>query len=205
MKKKIKIATAIILLSIFICLMILVKNKTILNIDLKVYDFVANFINDTNTLIFKFFTFFGGPVFIGFIALLCLFKAKKSREALEILSILTISTILNSIIKLIIARPRPDVLRLVTENSYSFPSGHTMAITSLVGVVLIIIWKGKLLTKKQKYITTIPLCLIIPLVMISRIYLGVHYFSDVLAGFILSLIILLLFSLFKTPLFLKKD
>lgn len=204
MKNKIKITISIILFSIFICLMILVKNKTILNIDLKVYDFVANFINDTNTTIFKFFTFFGGPVFIGAVALLCLFKVKKSREALEVLSILIMSTILNSIIKLIIARPRPDVLRLVTENSYSFPSGHTMAITSLVGVLLIIIWKGKL-NKKQKYLATVPLCLIVPLVMISRIYLGVHYFSDVLAGFILSLVILLLFSFFKTTPSPKKE
>ncbi|MBQ9554553.1 phosphatase PAP2 family protein [bacterium] len=81
--------------------------------------------------------------------------------------------------KEIIQRPRPDILRLVQETDYSFPSGHTMeslAVYGLFAISLILLTKNK----KIRTLIIILISIIIFLIITSRIYLGVHYFSDIL-------------------------
>ena len=81
-------------------------------------------------------------------------------------------------------------------SNYSFPSSHAMAITCLYALIICYIYRSK-----QKYRNIlITLCiLVIILVDLSRVYLGVHYFSDVFAGSMLSLS-LVLFVNYKTAL-----
>jgi len=87
------------------------------------------------------------------------------------------SAIINALLKVAFARPRPAVFPPLTiETSYSFPSGHTMAATAFYGLLAIFLWR------EQRY-GWAALVGVWPLVVgLSRIYLGVHYPSDVLGA-----------------------
>ena len=93
---------------------------------------------------------------------------------------------------MIIARPRPDILRLVYETGYSFPSGHAMVATGFYGF-LIYIANKKIKNKALRRCITILLTLLIFLIGISRIYLGVHYATDIIGAFIIGIIYLVIF------------
>lgn len=96
----------------------------------------------------------------------------------------------NKIIKHIIKRPRPSHLRLIKQGGYSFPSGHAMASIAIYGF-LIYVTNKKVKNKYIKIILNIFFTLIIITVGLSRIYVGVHYPSDILAGYCLAISILL--------------
>ena len=85
---------------------------------------------------------------------------------------------------------------LVEENSFSFPSGHASAVMTFYGYLIYMIWQSTL-QKKLKIIFSIFLTIIILMVGYSRVYLNVHYVSDVLSGFMLSLIFLDIFIKLK--------
>jgi len=87
-------------------------------------------------------------------------------------------------------RPRPNTA-IVLETSYSFPSGHSTMAVALYGFIIYLIWKSKF-KQKNKLLVSFILLLIIGLIGISRIYLGVHYISDVWGGFLLGTLCLLL-------------
>lgn len=98
---------------------------------------------------------------------------------------------LNSILKLLFARPRPNILRLVTETGYAFPSGHAMNSTALFVIILLIVFR---ITKNNKIrIPALCIAIIFPFCIgISRLYLGVHYAGDIFAGWILGVAVSLL-------------
>ena len=100
--------------------------------------------------------------------------------------------LLNQILKAIFSRPRPFDLMLIEETGYSFPSGHAMLALAFYGFLIYIIWQLNL-SKKFKKILTAILIIIIPLIGLSRIYLGVHYPSDILGGFTIALAYLIVF------------
>ena len=112
--------------------------------------------------------------------------------ALVIMLNLTIVYLLNVLIKIVIARPRPDMLRLVYETGYSFPSGHAMVATGFYGF-LIYITNKKIQNKNARRLITLLLVLLIVLIGISRIYLGVHYATDIIGAFIIGIIYLIIF------------
>lgn len=97
------------------------------------------------------------------------------------------STLLNQALKFAIQRPRPDVaLRLVDIGGFSFPSGHSMAAMAFFGLLIWLVWHGVRSRGARSGLVTV-LCVAICAVGFSRVYLGVHYASDVLAGFCASL------------------
>ena len=105
---------------------------------------------------------------------------------------------INRLIKYIIKRPRPPQrLHLVKETNYSFPSGHSMSAMIGYGLLVLEVQKSSL---KYKKVIEIFLMMMIFLIGLSRIYLGVHYFSDVIGGFLLSLSYLL-FIYYNTSLY----
>lgn len=117
---------------------------------------------------------------------------------------LSITVLLNMGLKSIFTRPRPvDVLHLAVESGYSFPSGHTMAAACFYGFLIYLVWR-MCTSKALRNALTVLLSLIIALVAASRVYLGVHYFSDVLAGVCISVCYLVIFTSFVN-LFLKGD
>lgn len=111
--------------------------------------------------------------------------------------------VLNEVLKLLVHRPRPDGYRLVSEVGYSFPSGHAMVSMAFYGLLVWLIWRYE-----RDRVWRVLFCLffgcVIAGVGISRIYLGVHYASDVLAGYCVSLIWLVLFTKVVTPLFMPE-
>lgn len=93
----------------------------------------------------------------------------------------------SSLIKMIVERPRPAIAPLVHENSFSFPSGHAMANTAFYVLLY--------LAARKNPTARIFAIVMIVLMDFSRVYLGVHWPSDVLAGTALSLFIIELFSI----------
>ena len=183
------------LLVLFIVNTMFVVTDSYTVIDSSVHNFVMRFASEMTSKMMHFITFFGSTTFI---VVLCavifigfLFKKKKG-IAYNTASILIISTVINNVLKLIIQRPRPEYITVV-EHSYSYPSGHTMASTTLYGFLIYLICKSNI-SKKYKIIYSYVLGTLILLVGLSRIYLGAHFFSDVFGGMILSGIILLIFT-----------
>ena len=83
----------------------------------------------------------------------------------------------NTLLKLLFARPRPSVFPpLVVESSFSFPSGHTMSAVAFYGLLSLLLWQ------RNKIGWAVLPGLWVPLVALSRVYLGAHYPSDVLAS-----------------------
>ena len=91
----------------------------------------------------------------------------------------------------IVCRSRPDHLRLVKQGGYSFPSGHSMITVCFYGLLMYLIMK-KVKNKYLKIVSMIILSIIVITIPISRIYVGVHYPTDVVAGLSLGGIVLIL-------------
>lgn len=189
MKKKYKkFILPSILLLIFILIMVLVLLGYTTSIDSYVYNLVTSNMTDGKNNFFKFITLLGSTKYMICMCIVFLIIAvltnKKRLTANVILGLIT-STIVNNVIKIIVCRERPDVLKLVEETTYSFPSGHTMAATMLYGILIYYVYNSKL-NKYIKILLITLLSLLIILIMISRIYLGAHYVTDVVAGLFLS-------------------
>ncbi|MFD3450023.1 phosphatase PAP2 family protein [Microbacteriaceae bacterium 4G12] len=90
---------------------------------------------------------------------------------------------INAILKIWYERQRPDIKTLVTATGYSFPSGHAMNAMSFLSFIAYVTITEHRLTLWQKIIVIFFTIFLILFIGISRIYLGVHYPSDVVAGF----------------------
>lgn len=206
MTKKINIIIIVVLAILLVMEVILVKNNSFIPIDNYIYNNISKFINPFNTAIFKFFSFFGSEIFI--IGLFILILVKEKSRGIGFIFILGMSLLLNQGLKLVIGRDRPNINQIVNETSYSFPSGHTMIATTIVGVLIYNIWhnsKNKL--SKKVFLSTILIVFAL-MIMLSRIYLGVHYFSDILGGITTALLLLAIVHYYyafkyKVPYFIK--
>jgi len=110
----------------------------------------------------------------------------------------------NIVLKNFFSRPRPSVLWLVEETGFSFPSGHMMAATMFYGLCIYFLF----LSHQKRFIKVIGylfFCSFILLIGISRIYLGVHYASDILGGFLVSLCLLCFGIFFYQSMYSIKD
>lgn len=110
---------------------------------------------------------------------------------------------LNVLLKQLVQRPRPDGFRLIAETGYSFPSGHSMVAMAFYGLLAWMVWHYER-DRFVRWLCVIGFGLVIALIGISRIYLGVHYASDVIAGFCVSLIWLALYTKLVVPLMLNE-
>lgn len=109
----------------------------------------------------------------------------------------------NVIIKALVRRPRPDGFRLVAETGFSFPSGHSMAAMAFYGLIVWLIWRSAMDRKHRMELSAV-FALVIVLIGASRIYLGVHYASDVIGGFCAALIWLAFYTRMIAPFFLDE-
>ena len=158
-------------------------------LDKIVIDFFTNARTDFLTVIMKTFSFIGS--FYGISVIILLFYIlKKNNVSKLLLKHTIIITILNNILKFIFQRERPP-FPMVKENSFSFPSGHSMIGTFVFGFLVIYIMRNNKLSKLQKIIISVICSFICVGIILSRLYLGVHYFTDVLAGALLSLLYLI--------------
>ena len=193
MKKNFKWLVLFIALIGFLALAEDVFNKEIMNGDVIGYKIISTFlISDFATPIAKFITNFGGAIFLITLTVILFILIKNKKIGLSIFSNLVIITVLNQLLKRILQRPRPTEFRIIEETGYSFPSGHSMVSMAFYGYLIYLIYKY-VKNKYIKWISIIALSILICFIGISRIYLGVHYTSDVLGGFLLSISYLIIY------------
>ncbi len=188
LKKKVSF---LICITVFITLLVLLLTNNISFFDDFFYSIIIYFKNNFLTKIYKVFTFFCSVKFIIGFTILLVILIRNNKIKLFILCNLCGVVLLNQVLKRIIRRPRPTGINLIKENGFSFPSGHSMVSMAFYGVLIYLINKSKL-NKETKLLLSLLLSILILFIGISRIYLGVHYASDVLAGFSLSLAYLII-------------
>ena len=189
MKNKNILLICLIIFFIFITTLVIFNKINF--IDSSVYNFLISFKNDSLTNFFRFITKFSNVAFLVIFVLIVLLIL-RNKDAVFVIFNLIFLRLLNYVIKIIIKRDRPNILRLIKIGEYSFPSGHAMISMGVYVYLIYLIYK-KIKNPYIKYLGIIILSLLIILIGISRIYLGVHYFSDVVAGYTLSLIYLIIF------------
>ena len=152
--------------------------------DSSIYEFLIGFRCSFLDILFKTITWFGNPItIIGLVVIFIVIFRNKDSLLLTISAL--DSVILNSIIKHVVKRDRPNILRLVSESGYSFPSGHAMISVCVYGFLFYL----AMVRIKNKYLRWVS-CLILGFLIfgigISRVYVGVHYASDIIAGYALA-------------------
>lgn len=182
---------------IFIVFAIRVKKSPELKIDEVFYNLIHSHTNEFRTNYFKLVSnLISGPVIMAVVVLsIILSYVKKNYKYIPfIIGNLIIILVLNFVLKHIYTRPRPDFM-LIDEYGYSFPSGHAMVSMAFYGLYIYIIMHLNI-NKYIKYLLSTLLFVVILMIGLSRVYLHVHYFSDVIAGFAVSVIYLIFFTKF---------
>ncbi len=190
-KKRFYIFTISLLL--FLVIMYFIIKKDILGIDNYFYNFIKNkLVNDKLTSIIKVITNLGSSISIIIMIITSFFIIQNKKIVCGIICNTIIALFLDLLIKYIIKRDRPLIdNHLIDVIGYSFPSGHAMVSMSFFGFIIYLLyvyWNNK-----YKWLVIMLLGLIIIMIGFSRIYLGVHYLSDVLAGYFVSIIYLVFF------------
>ena len=127
----------------------------------------------------------GGIIFIAsttlVLTIFLIIKKKYYKAALLAIGVGGVSLI-NVLLKTLFDRPRPDLWEwLITETSFSFPSGHSVASAALAMCIVLILWRTK-----WRLTALIGAPIYMAIVGLSRMYLGVHYPSDVIGGWLLG-------------------
>ena len=171
-------------------------------IDNLIYRNVESISNDFLTVVLIGITELGGVVglfLILLITVIILCKKNRVKEATAITLNLIISTVTNIILKSIFQRERPVTGNvMIDEIGFSFPSGHTTNNVAFYFLAIYLICIN-VKNKRMRNIFCIILVIIPILIAFSRIYLRVHYPTDVIAGFCVGIIIVILFTTFIWP------
>ena len=176
----------------FAIILIKYHNNALFNFDMSIYTKVTNIRNDNLTNILKIITYLGEYKLL-ILATILLFIFSKKKMFSIYLGLVSIGSFgINFFIKHIVQRPRPNWNFIISEDGYSFLSNHSIAMLTFYGFILYYLWKSNI-NKVYKVLSTIFILLIMIVVPFSRIYLGVHYPSDVLAGLLFGLSFLIAF------------
>lgn len=136
-------------------------------------------------------SFIGSALFltIATIVVIILFALRKWGREAQLLALTMIgASMLNTTLKLAFARPRPvPFFNLTKPETYSFPSGHSLASCCFFAGLAAIL-SGRIKSRRTRIIIWIAAATMFLLIGLSRIYLGVHYTTDVIAGFVAALI-----------------
>lgn len=163
-------------------------------LDISCYRLVRRLESGPATGFFKVMTNMVNPVVMLAISLSMIHVLKQRKYLVALFGNLFLTVMLNMAIKGSFMRVRPpEELRLISETGYSFPSGHAMVAASFYGFLTFMLAQAQL-SKKQKWTGEAICILSVLMVGISRIYLGVHYTTDVIGGFLVSVIYLILYT-----------
>jgi undecaprenyl-diphosphatase len=180
---------------VFLFILIFLTNEIVLDnqtdFDLSVFKFLDRFKTPTITEVLIFFTFFGSinflmPAYI-LLSLYFIFFKKNNIRSFNIVAIGISSGLLLHLIKNIFQRHRPPNPLIANVGGFSFPSGHSFSSFTFVGVLIYMLWE----TRANVYLKcagTAILFVLAAIIAFSRVYLQVHYASDVIAGFCLSFV-----------------
>lgn len=194
MKKKYVLSFVLFILFLIILISILLGRN--LFIDNTIISFISSFRNATPEKIklVKYISFLGDKYFIALLTVIIagiLYLCKHKTDAYMLALNLVNIVVLNKGLKYLIRRERPLDM-LIEKDGYSFPSGHSMLSIGVYGFLIFLILKSNL-DKKYKYFLTIILSILILVVGFTRLYLGVHYPSDVIGGYLITAVYLIIF------------
>ena len=188
------------LLIMFVCIIILlfliedVMDKDIMTFDETGYSIVSKYlITDTLTPIAKIITFFVSAYWLIGLSIFLLLIIKNKKIGISISINLGLAALTNFLLKQILQRPRPIGHRIIDESGYSLPSGHSMVSMAFYGFLIYLVYKRI----ENKHLKSFLIALLLVLIInigISRIYLGVHYTSDVIAGFLVAISYLIIYA-----------
>ena len=158
---------------------------------------VLNGRSESLTILWKAITSFSSVIAIVLLTLVFFFLFSKRKEKMYFLGNVAGIVFLSQLLKFCFHRSRPLLAyQLVKESGYSFPSGHAMVSTAFYGYLLYCLWKSSA-PKILKWLGSTLLPFLLLGIGFSRVYLGVHYATDVLAGFCLGVVFVLSYICFK--------
>lgn len=175
-------------------------------IDMKVYSYFLSIRNEKFNSVAKFITNTGGvisTIILTTAVVAFFFINKKRKESLDFALGIIGVWIFNESLKTIFKRERPSIDRLLNPSGYSFPSGHAMIFLSfviLLSYYILLDFKNKNMSR----LITLLLFIYAGLVGMSRVYLGVHYFSDVIGGWLAGILWSSIFIVINRVLAYKK-
>lgn len=193
------------LIVIFLKLHDEVFEKEFTQFDVGILHFLYDYRNPILNSFMIFITDFGADIMLALwvILIISLIYKKYFREGVLLGFVLSMTAFINFMLKLLIQRPRPQFHPLIIENGFSFPSGHAMDSFVFYMTLVYLLYH---LTKK-KLLTIIAGILASVLVLtigISRVYLGVHYPTDIIAGYTAGLCwMLIVFLIHRSIIYLR--
>lgn len=186
--------------AIFFLLTWIVEIELLANFDQKIVLHFEQIRSESVTDAFLFISDVGsikGLLFITALLTVYLIYKKRFTDVLFLMFVFWGSRGLNNLLKNWVERDRPEINPIIHSAGFSFPSGHTMNSTAVLGFIcflLLIHFKSKAFRKTIIGVTV----LLVALIGVSRIYLGVHYVTDIIGGFVAGIIWVLIFiSLYK--------
>lgn len=173
----------------FSCMAILISTQKIVLFDHTLISFIRGFESQALTSIMMFFTFIGSfPVILVLFLIVSyiLYSVLKCRAEVFLLGTVILGTqIINQALKMLFHRVRPDFHLLIDVGGYSFPSGHAMSAFAVYGILTFIFWRH-IPNRFGRTMLILFSSILILLIGTSRIYLGVHYPSDIIGGYFAS-------------------
>lgn len=193
-----------ILLLLFIIWLVFIEDPR--QIDLQIHEFFVPFISSTTTAFMKAITFLGNHKFLipaNLLLIAVLLVYKKRKQALLVTIVALSSLGIMSILKNLFQRNRPENPLVEGITNYSFPSGHAFMSVVFFGLLLYLI-SDFIKIRWLRMLLTGMLIVLLLLIGVSRIYLNVHYPTDVIAGWLLGCSLLILFIAMFNKLYKEK-
>ena len=187
---------------LFLLVLIFVVLGKTTNFDQGVYDIIISLRSSFFDIYFTGITKFGNTIMVVLVVSMFILATRNKYGIFLAISAID-CLLLNTIVKLAVQRQRPQGLRLIAQGGYSFPSGHTMMSICVYGYLLYLAIT-KIKNKILKYSVSVFLFLVILSIGVSRIYVGVHFASDVLAGYLLGTCYLFLLIEVEEKFYLKR-
>jgi len=167
--------------------------------DQHIFDLIRPLVNSTLTNVMLVITFLGSQNFLLpaniLLILFYLLVRENKKGAFQILTISLTSVIAMFAIKFFLQRERPLTPLIAKVHGYSFPSGHTFTSVTFYGIIAYIVYRN-VKNVGLRWLIIVLLIIFVFLVGFSRVYLRLHYASDVIAGFCLGLMWLILADIF---------
>lgn len=191
-KRRKGIAIACFLFFGFISYFVITRDTLVF--DTVIREYIYSHRNDSLTVFFTTVTYLGNWNTISLICFLFLLLPRaRSSFGLPLSAAAILASLIQKVLKVSFHRARPDLaLHLINQGGYSFPSGHSFSVLIFYGMMLLLC-RRNLKNKTAANLISILLGCLILLIGFSRIYLGVHYPTDVLGGWSMGLCVLTVF------------
>ena len=190
----VKTAGFFLCIGVFALIALNLQNEALKAFDLRVTTWLVASRRPAITLFMKAVTALCSPVVLLAVCLLLMAVYRTKHYSIPIAVNLMVSVTLNYSIKNLFLRERPPLIfHAVTETGFSFPSGHAMAAGAFYGFLIYMVAQSAM-PKRRKRVLIALIALLIGLIALSRVYLGVHYLTDVTAGLAVSTAYLLVYS-----------